>query len=264
MMADLRGARCDRAGPGGPCEDVFLMPDPTLTDYFLNYLHAPLPWYGVEPKPVDETLGARLAARYDRILLGRDRSAATDDQEERRGWERWLTDNAFKLAETRYEDWGRLLAFSAAGAAAEMARPEQALGELTLAGARLAVEGAGRPAQPLDDGTVLAGPGDTLQVALDWRADRQPEANYTVFLQVLDEGSQVVAQSDRWPGDGLYPTAGMRAGTSVTDRVALRLPDKPGSYRLIAGLYRGDAEGAPRLTGPGGDFALLGNIVVQE
>jgi hypothetical protein len=263
MIADLGGARCERAGLGRACEDVFLMPDPALTDYFLNYLRAPLPWYSLEPKPVDEALATRLAARYSRILLGRDRNAQSDDQEGRRDWERWLTDHAYKLDEKRYEDWARLLTFSAAGALAERTRDAITIGEFTLSEAQLGIEGAGRPSQPLEDGVVEAQPGDVLQVALTWRADRQPEANYTVFLQVLDEASQVVAQSDRWPGDGLHPTAAMPAGSEITDRVAIRLPERPGRYRLIAGMYRGDVEGAPRLTGPGGDFIPLAEIVVR-
>ncbi|MCU0510756.1 MAG: hypothetical protein MUC34_20795 [Anaerolineae bacterium] len=215
------------------------------------------------PKPVDEQLGERLVSRYDQILLGRDRSAQTDDQEDRRGWERWLTGHAYKLDEKRYEEWARLLRFSAAGAAVETSRPEQPLGEFTLTEAQLSLEGADREPQPPGDGVAQARPGDILQVALTWRADRQPEANYTVFLQVLNEAGQVVAQSDRWPGDGLHPTAAMSLGAAVTDRVALRLPDAPGRYRLIAGMYRGDVEGAPRLTGPAGDFIPLAEIVIQ-
>jgi hypothetical protein len=108
----------------------------------------------------------------------------------------------------------------------------------------------------------MARSGDTLQVALTWRADQQPQANYTAFLQLLDAGSQVKAQSDRWPGDGLYPTAGIRAGDVITDRVALPLDVPPGGYQLIAGLYRGDAPGAPRLAGPAGDHVVLATVNV--
>jgi 4-amino-4-deoxy-L-arabinose transferase-like glycosyltransferase len=263
MIADLEEARCARSGLSRECRDVFLVPDPALTDYFLNYLAAPLPWYSIEPKPVDEGLAQRLVLRYDQILLGRDRNAQTDEQEDRRGWERWLTDHAYKLDERRYEDWARLLRFSAAGALAELSRPGQALGEFTLEEARLSVEGVERVDQPPADGLAQARPGDVLQVALTWRVDRQPTANYTVFLQLLNEAGQVVAQVDRWPGDGLYPTGGMAAGAAVTDRVAVRLPAEEGRYRLIAGMYRGDVEGAPRLTGPRGDFISLAEVVIR-
>lgn len=268
MLADLAQAgRCQRQGLRTECQDVFIMPDPALTDYFLNYLSAPLPWYSLEPRPVDATLAERLTGRYGRVLLGRDRNAQTDDEEDRRGWERWLTDHGFKLDERRYEEWARLLRFSAAGTPAWRAQPGQALGEFTLTDAALSVEGVGDAASTAGDGAVRGGAvqlksGDTLQVALTWRADRQPEANYTTFLQLLDAGSQVKAQVDRWPGDGLYPTAALQPGQTITDRVALPLVVPAGSYQLIAGLYRGDAAGAPRLAGPNGDHVVLATVNV--
>ncbi len=284
MMADLHQARCAPSTPplrgsaqgaqadATPatgargwlqCQDVFLMPDPALTDYFLNYLDAPLPWYSLESTPVDEALAQQLAARYAGIYLGRDRNAQADEQEGRRDWERWLTDHAYKLDERRYDEWARLIRFSAAGQPAELAQPRQALGEFTLRAARLGIEGRDRAAQPLDDGEVRARGGDILQISFDWQADRRPEANYTVFAQVLSADGQVVAQSDRWPGDGLHPTAAMSAGETVTDNVALRLDVPPGDYRLIAGMYRGDLEGAPRLSGPRGDYVELAVVVVE-
>jgi hypothetical protein len=251
--------------PAAPCNDVLLVPDPTLTDYFLNYLAAPLIWYSVEPQPVDERLVAQLLARYGRVWLARDRNAQTDDAEGRRVWERYLTDHAYKLGEQRFGDWARLLSFSAAGQPAEVGTPRQALGELILAEARLGLERRPTPAtaQPMEDGRVLARSGDTLQVALRWQATAPPAGNYTVFLQLLDAGSQVKAQVDRWPGDGFYPTAGLSAGQVISDNLALPLAVPPGSYRLIAGLYRGDQPGAPRLIGPGGDFVQLATVDVR-
>ena len=277
MMAELEQARCtpsttalrgsaqDAPNPGErlQCQDVLLVPDPALTDYFLNYLAATLPWYSLEAKPVDEALAGRLMSRYDGIYLGRDRNAQTDDQEERRGWERWLTDHAYKLSEVKFEDWARLIRFSAGGQIAERTQPGQTLGEFTLAEARLGVEGLRGSAQPTRDGEVRVRSGDVLQISLDWRVDRKPEGNYTVFLQLLSEDGQVKAQSDRWPGDGLYPTASFEPGQTVTDNVALALDAPPGTYRLIAGMYRGDSEGAPRLTGPDGDYVELARVVVE-
>ncbi|MCX7669910.1 MAG: hypothetical protein N2439_07555, partial [Anaerolineae bacterium] len=101
-----------------------------------------------------------------------------------------------------------------------------------------------------------------LQVSLIWRAATAPAGNYTVFVQLLDAASLVKAQADRWPGDGLYPTAGLRAGQVITDNLALPLNVGAGRYRLIAGLYRGDQPGYPRLTGPGGDHVLLAEVEV--
>jgi hypothetical protein len=268
MVERLEADGCAADGlDGGRCNDVFLMPDPALTDYFLNYLGGRLPWYALEARPVDEALARQLLARYGRIWLGRDRNAETDDAEDRRDWERYLTGHAYKVGEERYGDWARLLAFSAAGRPAEDNAPGATLGEFTLERARLGVERRAADApgavEPLDDGRVQARSGDTLQVGLEWRAGRKPDANYTAFVQLLDASSQVVAQRDRWPGDGLYPTAALEAGQVLTDNLALALDAPPGSYRLIAGFYRGDAEGLPRLNGPGGDHVVLAEVDVR-
>lgn len=264
IMARLEEVPCGWQG----CDHVALAPDPALTDYFLNYLSAPLVWYGIDYAPVNERLMERLAGRYGRIWLVRDRSGAADDAEGRRAVERWLAEHAYKLDEQRIDDWARLVQFSAAGQPAEVVEPGQILGDMTLARAELAIErqpAAGRQpaAEPLDDGQVQARIGDILQLSLHWRADQQPQGNYTVFVQLLNAAGQVVAQRDRWPGDGLFPTAGMQAGQTIADNLAIALDVPAGRYRLIVGLYQGDVEGYPRLAGPGGDFVELPAIQVQ-
>jgi hypothetical protein len=269
MTDRLEAEGCAARGTDAACDDVLIVPDPVLTDYFLNTLGGRVPWYGLEARPVDALAAEQLTRRYGRIWLARDRSAEADDAEGRRDWERYLTDHAYKLGEERFGDWARLLRYSAAGRAAEEgAGAGAALGEFTLTGATLGVEqseASANPVEPLDDGRVAARAGDTLQIGLRWRADRKPEANYTAFVQLLDTESQVWAQRDRWPGDGLYPTAELEAGQVITDQLALPLPvDLPaGSYRLIAGFYRGDVEGLPRLTGPDGDTVALVEVDVR-
>ncbi len=267
-MAVLAETQCDRPSLFAParCDDALLVPDPTLTDYFLNYLDAPLVWYSVESRPVDELLMAQLLERYGRVWLARDRNAQADDAEGRRDWERYLTEHAYKVDEQKFGDWARLLRFSAAGRPAETAAPRRALGDMILDEARVGVEKhSGVPAgtELTDDGKVLARSGETLQVGLKWRANSRPAGNYTVFIQLLDAASQVKAQRDRWPGDGLYPTAAMTAGQVITDNVALPLDVPPGNYRLIAGLYRSDQPGYPRLSGSGGDFVMLARVEVR-
>jgi hypothetical protein len=263
LMQRLEQVDCGWQG----CDDVLLVPDPALTDYFLNYLKAPLVWYAVDAKPVDTALLEQLGNRYGRIWLARDRNAAADDAEGRRAVERYLVEHAFKLDEQQADNWARLVQFSAAGREAEIVEPAQTLGDMSLARAWLGVEqqrstGRQPDAEPLDDGQVVARPGDVLQLSLQWRAERPPEGNYTVFVQLLDGNGQVTAQRDRWPGDGLFPTAAMLPGQVITDNLALPLDLPAGQYRLIAGLYRGDVEGYPRLTGPGGDFVELPAIQV--
>jgi len=263
IMARLEEVPCGWQG----CDQVALVNDPALTDYFLNYLAAPLVWYGIDYAPLNERLMERLGERYGRIWLVRDRSAAADDSEGRRAVERWLVEHAYKLDEQSFDNWARLVQFSAAGSAAEIVEPAQTLGDMSLALAWLGVEqqrstGRQTDAEPLDDGQVVARPGDILQLRLQWRAEQPPEGNYTVFVQLLDGNGQVVAQRDRWPGDGLFPTAALQPGQVITDNLAIPLDVPPGRYRLIVGLYRPDVEGYPRLSGPAGDFVELPTIQV--
>ncbi len=244
------------------CRDVLLVPDPVLTDYFLNHLAAPLAWYALDAQPVDTRLLALLTQRYDRIWLARDRNAATDDAEGRRALERFLADAAYKLDEQRVDDWARLLRFATPGTLVESGTPQARLGDLTLERFELRTRGEATGGT-LDDGQVEVSAGQDLEIGLHWRAENPPAANYTVFVQLLDRAGQVAAQRDRWPGDGLYPTTSLQAGQIITDNLALPLHVPPGDYRLITGLYQADAPGAPRLTGPGGDFVPLGTVRVK-
>jgi hypothetical protein len=258
---------CDRHAGLAPatCSDVLVVPDPVLTDYFLNYWQAPQPWYATNASPLDTRLLNLLTSRYGTIWLARDRNAEADDAEDRRATERYLAEHAYKVDEQRFGDWARLLRFSAAATSRATHQVQQALGEMTLVATTLGVEKSleAHSSGPAAGQIVKAASGDVLQIGLHWRADGQPATNYTVFTQLLDGNGQVAAQRDRWPGDGLYPTAGLRAGQVITDNLALPLQVAPGRYRLIAGLYRNDVPGAPRLSGPGGDSVELATVDVQ-
>ncbi|MFP3897029.1 MAG: ArnT family glycosyltransferase, partial [Anaerolineales bacterium] len=85
---------------------------------------------------------------------------------------------------------------------------------------------------------VLQG-GKDLGVTLYWQCLQEMSTRYTVFVHLLDEDCELVAQSDTYPGDGQFPTTGWIAGEYITDRHTLPLPsDLPeGRYRLAVGLY---------------------------
>lgn len=129
----------------------------------------------------------------------------------------------------------------------------------------------GVPARPvnaeLNDRVLLVGYTlgplqDSLPVAIYWKTQRWLDRDYTVFVHLLDERGQIVAQSDSQPAAGLAPTSIWGPGTLVYDAHRLRLPAnlQPGRYRLLVGMY--DAETGQRLPvtdapSPGPNDAIL-------
>lgn len=82
--------------------------------------------------------------------------------------------------------------------------------------------------------------GEAAEVVLYWQTDSQPAAIYTVFVHLLDEQENIVAQADHWPG-GL-PTHTLAAGQVVVDEFVLPIGADvpPSQYRIAVGLYTAD------------------------
>jgi 4-amino-4-deoxy-L-arabinose transferase-like glycosyltransferase len=100
------------------------------------------------------------------------------------------------------------------------------------------------PPSPADD--------ETMMIRLVWTTEHVLHADYTVFLQALNAQGQVIAQIDRWPQDGDYPTSTWRPGDCVEDVYQFeRLPSD--WKRIILGLY--DAQVQRLLLEDGADFA---------
>jgi len=94
-----------------------------------------------------------------------------------------------------------------------------------------------------------AAPGDTVHVALSWRAESVPEGQLKVFVHLLNEAGTLVALSDAEPLSGVLPA------------------DLPaGRYMLHVGMYRPSAERLPVTQGgePLGDVISLGEIEVND
>jgi hypothetical protein len=79
-----------------------------------------------------------------------------------------------------------------------------------------------------------------LEVALLWQALQAPNADYTVFVHLLNAGGETIAQHDGQPQDDAYPTSVWDRDEMVADTHTLTLPPNlpPGTYRLQIGLYR--------------------------
>ncbi|HYN87073.1 MAG TPA: glycosyltransferase family 39 protein, partial [Ardenticatenaceae bacterium] len=83
------------------------------------------------------------------------------------------------------------------------------------------------------------GPGESLDLRLVWTAEEPQARDYTVFVQVLGPDGQLVAQSDRQPEGGSYPTSAWTVREHVADTYRLPIPPDAvsGTYTIIAGLY---------------------------
>ena len=87
-------------------------------------------------------------------------------------------------------------------------------------------------------------------IALTWAPTATIQSDYTVFVQVLDAGSNILAQVDSQPQGGSYPTSTWRAGDVITDTVTW--PGEAGTSgwaRVILGLYGAGGKRLPLQNG---------------
>jgi 4-amino-4-deoxy-L-arabinose transferase-like glycosyltransferase len=94
-------------------------------------------------------------------------------------------------------------------------------------------------------------------VTLTWAPTATIQSNYTVFVQVLDADTRILAQVDSQPQGGSYPTSTWRAGDVITDTLAWQ-GDATNWNRIIVGLYGADGVRLP-LQG-GGDYLEVGRV----
>jgi hypothetical protein len=96
-------------------------------------------------------------------------------------------------------------------------------------------------------------PGDQADVTLYWKAMSPMDINYQVFVHLLDENGQIIAQSDKLnPSD--FPTRRWPIDKYVRDEHILDIPENlaPGDYSLSAGLWvAADGWRLPLLGGSG-------------
>ena len=131
------------------------------------------------------------------------------------------------------------------------ARPSGAhLGDaITLGAFELTSDRAG--AQPVVRGTLF------------WQASAPVTEDYTGFIHVLDASGRLVAQTDRQPLAGQYPTTAWRPGEWAPDPFVVTLPaDAPaGEYVVVTGMYLLRTGQRLPVAG-GGDTVQLGRIVI--
>jgi hypothetical protein len=83
-------------------------------------------------------------------------------------------------------------------------------------------------------------PGQQLEIILEWLNLQPQPYDYTVFVHLRDAANHTVAQIDRQPTAGSFPTTSWRTGDLIWDRYTLAVPSsvRPGEYHLVVGLYR--------------------------
>ncbi len=76
--------------------------------------------------------------------------------------------------------------------------------------------------------------GATLDLALTWRAIARLDRDWVVFVHLVDAGGTIVAEDNRQPQAGVFPTAQWAAGDWVESHHLIALPATlaPGAYTL--------------------------------
>jgi Gpi18-like mannosyltransferase len=114
------------------------------------------------------------------------------------------------------------------------------------------------------DAPASIAPGQTFSLTTVWRQDSRQAEDLTLFVHMLNEQGELVAQSDGPMRQGLYPTRIWHIGEVVieTRTMQVREDAPPGNYQLFAGFYRPDslarvpAKSAGRLARSDQTFAL--------
>lgn len=85
-------------------------------------------------------------------------------------------------------------------------------------------------------GATIDPDGDALTVTLYWQTDRPLSDGAHVFVHLLNEADEIVAQHDSAPANGARPMPGWLPGEVVADAHTVPRP-AGGPYRLAVGVY---------------------------
>lgn len=103
---------------------------------------------------------------------------------------------------------------------------------------------------------------EQITVTLDWIVKQPTAESLSVFVHLIDESGELVAQADGTPRNGYYPTTHWAAGEAFSDRYVLNTPAdvQSGRYTVRVGFYA--PETFIRLpVSSGGDFVTLAHAI---
>ncbi len=250
---DYRGIAADIAALGRPGDGVILNA-PNQWEVFTYYYKGDLPLYPAPYHPTPEQVSEWLApilSSHRRLFVLYWGDLEADPE---RRMENMLADGAYPA----WGGWYGRVRVALYGLGPLPGEPQVAV--RARFGQEILLHGYAIGQGPF-------APGDVVPVTLFWAADAPP-GRYKVFLHLLDEGGNLVAQNDAEPRGDLSPTFIWSVGEVVTDRHGVYLPPDlpPGWYWLKAGMYRVDTgERLPlSLAGvPAGDSLELGEVMVR-
>ncbi|MCP4415457.1 MAG: hypothetical protein GY805_02470 [Chloroflexi bacterium] len=102
---------------------------------------------------------------------------------------------------------------------------------------------------------------DQLVVTFHWYAQQRVEKSYKIFLHLLDENGNLVAQLDYIPREWTYPTNWWEEGEFVVDTAVLPLGNiGSGTFQLQVGIY--DPDSGERLLATMNDSSALMDAVL--
>jgi hypothetical protein len=271
VQATLGSATVDaasrRIAGGEQRGDAVLNLRPDQSQAFANNYRGNLPVYGFfngdTLSPDEAAWLERLRQSYDRLWVLPDGNPPEDS-----GWERTLRGSDFLLVNDRVssQEAQRLALFALT--------PRQDLVESGLGTV------FGNPATPppvteangwfrLDGYAVTdeTHPGGAILLTLLWQDLAAVDENYQVFVHLLDNQGNKIAQADGQPVQWLRPTSTWQPGERIADRYGLLLPDTlpSGEYSIAVGLYHPvTGQRLPVSAGPSSYAIDLGPILVRQ
>lgn len=90
------------------------------------------------------------------------------------------------------------------------------------------------------------------QLTLIWQARQPIPRDYTLFIHVTDAAGRRVAQRDRRPGNGSYPTTVWSAGDILVESYELFPKNASGTLQFVVGWYRSGVGERVRVLDAGG------------
>lgn len=219
--------------------DAILHLQPLKTQEFANHYRGRLPVYGFADRddldPEEERWLAHIRNSGMRLWVVPD--YRPPDQA---AWERQLRTDDFLLVDDRVSGPSnqRLVLYALA--------PGQQLSEAGLG--TVFGDPAGTAPVTEENGwfrlngyalTAETAPGGNILLTLLWESLRPVDANYQVFVHLLDAQGNKVAQRDGQPVQWLRPTSSWLPGEVIADRYGLLLPETfpTGRYALAVGFY---------------------------